>query len=39
MVEESSKDSCACDCHLGGAISCPGCKDYHKGENCCKDCT
>jgi hypothetical protein len=26
---------CKCECHLGGAVSCPSCKDEHdKGIKC-----
>jgi len=35
-VEKS--DGCICKCHLGGAVSCPGCKENHSDEHSCEHC-
>ena len=29
---------CLCECHLGGAVSCPGCKDKHDIGKKCEHC-
>jgi len=29
---------CACKCHLGGAVSCPGCKENHSDAGKCEHC-
>ncbi len=26
-------ETCPCRCHYGGAISCPGCKEMHRGAD------
>ena len=33
-----AKLHCKCDCHFGGAVSCPGCKDKHDQEIKCDYC-
>ena len=34
MAEEKLIDSCECKCHLGGAVSCPSCRDTHEKQHC-----
>jgi hypothetical protein len=29
---------CVCNCHLGGAVSCPSCKENHNDEHKCECC-
>ena len=26
-------ETCPCRCHYGGAVSCPGCKEMHRGTD------
>jgi len=35
---EKSSDDCYCECHLGGAVSCPTCKKNHHEVCKCEDC-
>jgi len=28
------ESQCVCECHLGGAVSCPGCKEKHDLHGC-----
>jgi hypothetical protein len=31
-------NACVCECHLGGAVSCPGCKENHNDGHKCECC-
>ena len=37
VPEEKLNDGCRCNCHFGGAVSCPGCKENH-GKISCSHC-
>ena len=37
-VMETASRNCVCKCHLGGAASCPGCKENHSDGCNCENC-
>ena len=38
MMEVEEIPKCECECHFGGAESCPGCKKNHNFEIKCEHC-
>ena len=37
-MKSEIKDTCECECHFGGAESCPGCKKNHEYDFKCEHC-
>ena len=38
-MELDTKKKCKCECHFGGAESCPGCKKEHEYDFKCEHCS